>query len=132
VLGICDFGLKTLRQSQISLTWPKGPGFSELNKQIGIEIVIRTLIELKPNWGLIFSWGEYNLGRRRKSETFEKFKFLFEFKEGENFNHRHTFSIPRIELKLHFVQNVESDAEIGQKGVFCKGLIACCSLVPAT
>ena len=22
VLGICDFGLKTLRQSQISLTWP--------------------------------------------------------------------------------------------------------------
>jgi hypothetical protein len=27
VLGICDFRHKTPRQSQISLTWPKGPGF---------------------------------------------------------------------------------------------------------
>jgi len=32
VLGICDFRHKTPRQSQISLTWPEGPGFSELNK----------------------------------------------------------------------------------------------------
>jgi len=31
-IGICDFGHKTLRQSQISLTWPKGPGFSGQNK----------------------------------------------------------------------------------------------------
>ncbi len=92
-------------------------------------------------------------------ETFEKCKFLFEFKDNsagqrnwtavrlpvrargmdtpsqrDNFNHRcpagnalgvHTLSIPRIELKLHFVQNVESDAEIEQKGAFCKGLESC-------
>ncbi len=56
------------------------------------------------------------------TDTFEKCRFLFEFKEGENFNRRHTFSIPRIELKLHFVQNVEPNAGIGQKGAFCKGL----------
>jgi hypothetical protein len=39
-------------------------------------------------------------------------------KEGENFKHRNTWSISRIELKLHFVQNVEPEAEIGQKGAF--------------
>ncbi len=48
---------------------------------------------------------------------------LFKFKEGENFNHRNTLSILRIALKLHFVQNVEPNTEIGQKGAFCKGLI---------
>ena len=48
---------------------------------------------------------------------------MFKFKEGENFNHRNTSSISRIKLKLHFVHNVETDAEIGQKGFFCKGLI---------
>jgi len=37
-------------------------------------------------------------------------------------NHRNTLSILRIALKLHFVQNVEPNAEIGQKGAFCKGL----------
>jgi len=54
---------------------------------------------------------------------------LFKFKAGENFNHPdeigtgiHTLSILRIALKLHFVQNVEPNAEIGQKGAFCKGL----------
>ena len=31
-------------------------------------------------------------------------------------------SISRIELKLHCVQSVESDAEIGQKRMFCEGL----------
>ncbi len=46
----------------------------------------------------------------------------FKFKEGENFNHRNTSSILRIAQKLHFVQNVEPDTEIGQKGAFCKGL----------
>ncbi len=66
-------------------------------------------------------------------ETFEKCSILFKFKEGENFNHpsticrtygagRNTLSILRIKLKLHFVQNVEPDTEIGQKGAFCKGL----------
>jgi hypothetical protein len=47
---------------------------------------------------------------------------LFKAKEGENFNHRNTLSISRIELKLHFVQNVEPDAGIEQKGAFFKGL----------
>ncbi len=61
----------------------------------------------------------------------------FKFKAGENFNHpsticrtygasRNTLSILRIALKvsatLHFVQNVEPNTEIGQKGAFCKGL----------
>jgi len=55
-------------------------------------------------------------------ETFEKCSILFKFKAGENFNHRNTLSILRIALKLHFVQNVEPNAEIGQKGAFCKGL----------
>ncbi len=32
VLGICDFRHKTPRQSQISLIWPRGPGFSGHNK----------------------------------------------------------------------------------------------------
>jgi hypothetical protein len=32
------------------------------------------------------------------SETFEKCSFLFEFKEGENFNHRYTSSISRIKI----------------------------------
>ena len=54
-------------------------------------------------------------------ETFEKCSILFKFKEGENFNHRNTYSILRIKLKLHCVQNVEPDTEIGQKGAFCKG-----------
>jgi hypothetical protein len=55
-------------------------------------------------------------------ETFEKCSILFKAKAGENFNHRHTLSISRIELKLHFVQNVEPNAGIGQKGAFCKSL----------
>jgi len=46
----------------------------------------------------------------------------FKFKEGYNFNHRNTLSILRIKLKLHCVQNVEHDTEIGQKRAFCKGL----------
>jgi len=33
VLGIYDFRHKTPRQCRISLTWPKGPGFSGLNKK---------------------------------------------------------------------------------------------------
>jgi hypothetical protein len=36
-LGICDFRHKTPRQSQISLTWPKGPSFSGLNKMFTVE-----------------------------------------------------------------------------------------------
>ena len=48
----------------------------------------------------------------------------FKFKAGENFNHMHTLSISRIALKLHFVQNVEPDTEIGQRGAFCKCLLS--------
>jgi len=55
-------------------------------------------------------------------ETFEKRSSLFKFKEGKIFNHRNTLGISRIKLKFHFVHNVETDADIGQKGVFCKGL----------
>jgi len=39
-----------------------------------------------------------------------KCSILSKVKEGENFNHKNTCSISRIELKLHFVQNVEPDA----------------------
>ncbi len=31
VLGICDFSPKTPGHSHLSLTWPKGPGFSRQN-----------------------------------------------------------------------------------------------------
>jgi hypothetical protein len=34
VLGICDFIQQTPRQSRITLTWPKGPGFSGQNKNM--------------------------------------------------------------------------------------------------
>jgi hypothetical protein len=34
VVGICDFRYKTPSQSQTSLTWPKGPGFSGQNKDL--------------------------------------------------------------------------------------------------
>ena len=54
---------------------------------------------------------------------FEVCAYLFEFKEGENFNHSNTYSISRIALKLHCVPKFESDVEIGQKVPFCKGLI---------
>jgi len=53
---------------------------------------------------------------------------LFKFKKDEDFNHRHTLSISRIELKLHFVQNVKPDTEIGQKGAFFKGFIMIAAL----
>jgi hypothetical protein len=57
-------------------------------------------------------------------ETFEKRSFLFKFKEGENFNHRNTLSILRINPpKFGGGLKFEPDAEIGQKGAFCKGLI---------
>jgi hypothetical protein len=40
---------------------------------------------------------------------------LFEFKEGDNFNHRNTLVFRGLKF--------EPDAEIGQKGAFCKGLM---------
>jgi hypothetical protein len=61
--------------------------------------------------------------RSAGNETFEKCSILFKVKEGENFNRRNTLSILRIALKLHCVPKFESDAEIGQKGTFCKGLV---------
>jgi len=39
---------------------------------------------------------------------------MVQFKEGKNFNHRNTLSILRIKF--------EPDTEMGQRGVFCKGL----------
>jgi hypothetical protein len=49
-------------------------------------------------------------------ETFEKCSILFKVKEGENLNHR---NIPLVFRGLRF----ESDAEIGQKRAFFKGLL---------
>jgi hypothetical protein len=49
---------------------------------------------------------------------------LLKAKKGENFKHRKTLSILRIALKLHFVPKFEPDAGLGQKGAFCKGLMA--------
>jgi len=55
-------------------------------------------------------------------ETFEKCSILFKVKEGENFNHRNTWSISRIALKVSAdaslrvtkVPKFGPDAEIGQ------------------
>jgi hypothetical protein len=54
----------------------------------------------------------------------EKCSILFKFKEDENFNRRNTLGIlsinpPKFGGGLKF----ESDAGIGQKGAFCKGLM---------
>jgi hypothetical protein len=43
-------------------------------------------------------------------EAVSKCLILFEIKEGENFNHRNTWSISRIKF--------EPDADIGQKETF--------------
>ena len=67
-------------------------------------------------------------------ETFEKRSILFKAKKGENFNHpiticrtygagRNTLSISRINPpKFGGGLKFEPDAEIGEKGAFCKGL----------
>ena len=47
---------------------------------------------------------------------------MFKFKEGENFNQRNILNISRIALKIHCVSKFESDAEIGEKETFFKGL----------
>jgi hypothetical protein len=56
-------------------------------------------------------------------ETFEKRSILFKAKEGENFNHRNTLSISRINPpKVGGGLKFESDAGIGQKGALFEGL----------
>jgi hypothetical protein len=56
-------------------------------------------------------------------ETFENRSISFKFKEGENFNHRNTLSILRINPpKIGGGLKFEPDAEIGRKGALCKGL----------
>jgi hypothetical protein len=91
---------------------------------------------VRPENGFFVLWKGSQQTKRAFSafrETFEKCSISFKFKEDENFNHpsticrtygagRNTWSILRIALKLHFVQNVESDTEIGRKGAFCKSL----------
>jgi len=48
---------------------------------------------------------------------------LFEAKEGDNFNHRNTLSISRINPpKFGGGLKFEPDAGVGQKGAFCKSL----------
>jgi len=39
-----------------------------------------------------------NLVFYARAETFEKCSILFKFKKKEDFNHRHTISISRIEI----------------------------------
>jgi hypothetical protein len=57
------------------------------------------------------------------AETFEKRSILFKIKEGENFNHRNTLSILRINPpKFGGGLKFEPDDGIGRKGAFCKGL----------
>jgi hypothetical protein len=63
-----------------------------------------------------------NIPRKSQSGhegTFEKRSILFKAKEGENFNHRNTLSISRINPpKFGGGLKFESDAGIGQKRVF--------------
>jgi hypothetical protein len=48
---------------------------------------------------------------------------LFKFKKVDNFNHRNTLSISRINPpKIGGGLKFEPDAEIEQKGAFCKGI----------
>jgi hypothetical protein len=54
------------------------------------------------------------------NETFEKCSILFKAKEGENFNHRNTWSISRIALKLHCVQNLSLTPGLSKRGRFSK------------
>jgi hypothetical protein len=58
-----------------------------------------------------------------RDETFEKCSILFKFKEDEDFNHRNTLSILRINPpKFGGGLKSESDVEVGQKRTFFKGL----------
>ena len=55
------------------------------------------------------------------TETFEKYEILFEFEEGDNFYHRNTLGILRINPpKFGGGLKFEPDKEIGQKGRFAK------------
>ena len=56
---------------------------------------------------------------QKQTETFEKCSILVRVKEGENLNHRNILNISRIDPAIG---GIEPDAEIGQKGAFCKGL----------
>jgi hypothetical protein len=51
VLGICDFKHKTPRQSHLSLTWPRGPGFSGQNKRgnLGDALQLLSFFPLIPH-----------------------------------------------------------------------------------
>jgi hypothetical protein len=42
VLGIWNFRNKTPRQSHLSLTWPKGPGFSGQSKRLQVSILYKS------------------------------------------------------------------------------------------
>jgi hypothetical protein len=49
VLGICDLRHKTPRQNHLSLTWPKGPGFSGQNK---IMVTLASGVDIDTSGGL--------------------------------------------------------------------------------
>ncbi len=52
VLGICDFRHKTPRQSHLSLTWPKRPGFQRQNKLIMTIITLANGLDIDTSGGL--------------------------------------------------------------------------------
>jgi hypothetical protein len=54
----------------------------------------------------------------RKSDNLKVTRNLFKYKAGENFNHRHTGSIPRITC---FIKLVFFNAVIGQISGFRSG-----------
>jgi len=65
-------------------------------------VIFSEIIETKtPVFGVGKEW-RYRFfwvgAKRRSSETFEKCSSLFKFKEGEDFNPRHTLGISRIEI----------------------------------
>jgi len=61
--------------------------------------------------------------RHAQRETFEKCSILFKATEGDNFNHRNTLSISRInQPKSGGGLKFEPDTGIGQKGTFFKSL----------
>jgi hypothetical protein len=46
----------------------------------------------------LFSGSNPDAASTKNKEALDKYSFLFELKESENFNHRHTLSISRIEI----------------------------------
>jgi hypothetical protein len=86
----------------LRLRLEKRPGcgvqaYASMSRVRGAQTLVRPLSEQKL---LIFELDTYRVDPELRdiTETFEKCSILFKAKEGENFNHRHTFSISRIKI----------------------------------